>query len=121
MCGGGSQFAPCQSLPCSFNAFGIAGGGYTPVDANGQPHGKIMVIWVPDTCNHGCSQKYIELYVNSPDINGDLAVNATDLQLFVSDFYGTYNYRSDFNFDGVVSGVDLTIFSGGMGASCSSK
>jgi hypothetical protein len=121
LCGGGAVFTPCESLPCSFNWYGIAGGGHSPVDAQGQPQGMAEVIWVPDTCEHGCSQKYFALYVNSPDINGDLVVDLSDIALFSSDLNGTYNYRSDFNYDGNVNLSDIGVLSAGMGATCSAR
>ena len=57
-------------------------------------------------------------YFNSPDINGDLAVNLSDVVLFSQDRYGDYNYRSDFNFDGVVNLSDQIILVGALGVGC---
>jgi hypothetical protein len=55
---------------------------------------------------------------NSPDINGDLYVNLSDVQMFVSDFYGEYNYRCDFFWDGMISLPDIALLAQGIGASC---
>ena len=118
LCGGGQLFAPCEFLPCELGAYAISGGGHSPVDSSGHPYGSIRVIWVPDDCQHGCAQKYIELYVNSPDINGDLVVNGSDGGFFNADLFGDYNYRSDFNFDGVVNLSDAGVMTGAIGTSC---
>jgi len=58
------------------------------------------------------------LGLNSPDIDGDLVVNLTDVSLFATDFFGTYAYRSDFVWDGVINLSDVSILAQGMGASC---
>ena len=47
------------------------------------------------------------LLVNSPDLNGDLAVDLADVVLFVQDYFGPYNYRSDLCWDGRVGLNDL--------------
>jgi hypothetical protein len=49
------------------------------------------------------------LLVNSPDLNGDLAVDLADVALFAQDYFGPYNYRSDLCWDGRVGALnDLT-------------
>ncbi|MFT5316122.1 MAG: hypothetical protein ACI9UK_001963 [Candidatus Krumholzibacteriia bacterium] len=56
---------------------------------------------------------------NSADINGDRAVNLTDVPLFAGDFYGgSYAFRSDFKFDGVVNLSDVVKMAQALGASC---
>ncbi|MEN8008310.1 MAG: hypothetical protein ABFS42_14940 [Candidatus Krumholzibacteriota bacterium] len=56
---------------------------------------------------------------NSPDINGDLAVNLTDVGLFAMDFFSAvYNYRSDFNFDGAINLTDLSMLAPNIGVTC---
>jgi hypothetical protein len=47
------------------------------------------------------------LMFNSPDLNGDLAVDLTDVALFAQDYFGPYNYRSDLYWDGQVGLNDL--------------
>jgi len=58
------------------------------------------------------------LVVNSPDINGDLTVNLTDVALFAADFHGPYSFRSDYNWDGVVNLTDLVWMARLMGDQC---
>lgn len=69
-------------------------------------------------CNLILLSGTLPLWMNSPDINGDLLVDLTDVQLFAMDFYGIYNYRSDFEYDGVVNLSDVTQMAQHMGASC---
>jgi hypothetical protein len=57
-------------------------------------------------------------HFNSPDINGDLQVNLSDIALFAGDYYGAYNYRSDYYWDGVVNLSDIGFMAQGVGASC---
>lgn len=58
------------------------------------------------------------LQFNGPDINGDLAVNLVDVSLFAGDYFGSYDYRSDFYWDGVVNLTDISILAQSLGASC---
>ena len=60
----------------------------------------------------------LQMWFNSPDINGDLAINLTDVTLFAADFFGPYAYRSDFNWDGAINLLDVTVLSGSMGITC---
>ncbi len=56
---------------------------------------------------------------NSPDINGDGAVNLTDVPLFAGDFYGgAYAFRSDFYYDGTVNLSDVVQMALGFGSAC---
>jgi hypothetical protein len=55
---------------------------------------------------------------NSADISGDGVVNLTDVPLFVGDFYGAYNFRSDFSFDNVINLSDVVRMGTAIGASC---
>jgi hypothetical protein len=56
---------------------------------------------------------------NSPDINGDLVVNLSDIAFFASDFFSPgYNYRSDFNYDQVINLQDVAMLAGAVGAFC---
>jgi hypothetical protein len=57
-------------------------------------------------------------HFNSPDINGDLQVNLSDIAIFAGDFFGAYNYRSDFFWDGVLNLADIGFLAQGVGASC---
>lgn len=60
----------------------------------------------------------LPLSINSPDLNGDLVVNLSDIPLFASDFYGSYAYRSDFHYDGIVNLSDLTRMAQSIGRGC---
>jgi hypothetical protein len=54
------------------------------------------------------------LKVNSPDLDGDLLVNLSDLTLFARDFFGPYNYRSDLQWNGHIDLGDLSYFAVAM-------
>ncbi|MFH1843139.1 MAG: hypothetical protein ABIF77_08005 [bacterium] len=51
----------------------------------------------------------LDILFNSPDIDGSLVVNLTDVILFAQDYYGAYNYRSDFYWDGNLNLSDIVI------------
>lgn len=55
---------------------------------------------------------------NSPDINADGIVNLIDLQLFTENFFGDYDFRSDFRRDGVLDLADVAAFAFGLRAEC---
>jgi len=57
---------------------------------------------------------------NSPDINGDLTVNLSDIVSFTQDFFDfeVYHYRSDFVWDGVLNLSDIVLMAQGVGAYC---
>lgn len=56
---------------------------------------------------------------NSPDLNGDLVVNLSDVPLFAADFMsGTNAFRSDLHFDGQVNLSDIPRLAGAMGRGC---
>jgi hypothetical protein len=60
----------------------------------------------------------LDIAINSPDINGDLQVNLSDVVAFTQDYFGAYNYRSDFFWDGVLNLSDVARMAQGMGAIC---
>jgi len=60
----------------------------------------------------------LDVQYNSADITGDGNVNLSDIGLFSQDFYGAYNFRSDFIFDGVLNLSDIGLLAQGNGASC---
>jgi hypothetical protein len=64
------------------------------------------------------TQPGLDIQFNSPDINGDLIVNLTDVVLFSGDFYGAYAYRSDFYWDGTLNLSDIVYLSQGNGRMC---
>lgn len=59
-----------------------------------------------------------DIRFNSPDINGDLNVNLSDIVLFTQDLLGEYNYRSDFAWDGEINLTDIVRMVQGLGVSC---
>ena len=60
----------------------------------------------------------LDLSFNSPDINGDLTVNLTDVQIFSGDFFDSDDFRSDFHRDGDVNISDLAVMARALGAGC---
>lgn len=60
----------------------------------------------------------LSISYNSPDINGDLRVDLSDVTFFAHDYFGVYDYRSDFNYDGVVNLTDVSMFAPELGAAC---
>ena len=64
------------------------------------------------------TQLGVGLRFNSPDINGDLLVNLSDVQLFAGDFFGSYHFRSDLAYDNVVNLSDIVPLSRSLGATC---
>ncbi|MFH1844827.1 MAG: hypothetical protein ABIF77_16675 [bacterium] len=52
-------------------------------------------------------QPPLDILVNSPDISGDLMVDLTDVVLFVTDIFGSYDYRSDLYWDGIIDLSDV--------------
>ena len=60
----------------------------------------------------------VNVSYNSPDINGDLVVNLSDVSFFAMDFFAGYMYRSDFNYDGIINLTDLVMLAPNLGVSC---
>jgi hypothetical protein len=71
--------------------------------AGGSGSGAIVIV------NGSVINAPLNILFNSPDINGDLVVNLTDVILFAGDYYGAYNYRSDFYWDGNLNLSDIVI------------
>jgi hypothetical protein len=63
-------------------------------------------------------QPGFEIDFNSADINGDLAVNLSDLVLLAQDREGSYQYRSDLYWDGAINLSDVVLLARGYGADC---
>jgi hypothetical protein len=59
----------------------------------------------------------IPLRMNSPDINGDLRVDLTDVAFFVQGF-SSYHYRCDLYWDGQINLSDLAFFVPHLGVVC---
>jgi len=90
----------------------IAAGGSS--DNTGLDQSQILVSGWP------MWNSYMNVYFNSPDISGDLVVNLTDVIFFAKDYFGPYDYESDFKPDGTIDLTDLVLLAQGMGASCTS-
>jgi hypothetical protein len=60
----------------------------------------------------------LTLNFNSPDQDGNGEVNLTDVYLFTVDFFGTYDFRSDFIRDGLVNLSDVAVLAKSLGMSC---
>ena len=58
------------------------------------------------------------IWANSPDINGDLAVNLTDVAIFAADFFGGYRFASDLFWDGAINLSDIPILAAAVGDVC---
>ena len=67
---------------------------------------------------HPLLQSPFDIYINSPDLNGDLFVDLTDVVLFTQIFHSSYSYAADFNWDAVINLSDLVLLAQAMGASC---
>jgi hypothetical protein len=104
--------------------------GGTTADLNTDAAGQTQ--WVTPLAAGGSSQALTAVMIsgaaltsgnlainhNSADISGDGIVNLTDVPLFVADFYGAYNFRSDFSFDNVINLSDVVKMGTAIGASC---
>jgi hypothetical protein len=85
----------------------------TPLQAGGWSQANCQVL-----INGNAIPGTIALGFNSPDIDGSGAVNLTDVQLFASDFFGPYAYRSDLYYDSAVNLSDLPLLAAAFGAAC---
>jgi len=63
-------------------------------------------------------QNPLSLFINSPDINGDLAVNLSDISAMTQVLNGDYDWSCDFNNDGAVNLSDIVVFATCLGAVC---
>ena len=92
--------------------FPLSGGGYRSPDTN-----QTLEIIINSCPTHMLDFREVVSF-NSPDINGDLEVDLIDVVLFTQDFYNAYNYRSDFNWDGIVDLGDVVALAQAMGIDC---
>ena len=60
----------------------------------------------------------VQLRFNSADIDGDGNINLTDVSAFSRDFHGSYHYRSDFHWDGLLNLADVAKMASGLGHDC---
>ncbi len=86
-----------------------------PLLAGGSSFGQTVVVMVAGAA---LNQAGLGIIFNSADIDGNLAVNLGDVTPFSSDFFGSYNYRSDFVRDGAINLGDVTQMARGNGAVC---
>jgi hypothetical protein len=56
--------------------------------------------------------------MNSPDVNGDLEVDLSDIAMFAQIGFDTYDYRVDFCWDGEIDLCDVVQFVAHLGAGC---
>ncbi len=91
----------------------IAGGGYT------DPSTEMTLVMVAGAPIAGGG---VDVQFNSPDINGDLVVNLSDIVAFTQLLGGNFGdnplFAGDFNNDGVINLSDVVRMTGGIGASC---
>jgi hypothetical protein len=64
------------------------------------------------------TQAPLDFLFNSPDMDGSLVVNLTDVVLFAGVYYGAYEYAADFYWDGVINLSDIVLLAQGQGATC---
>ena len=60
----------------------------------------------------------LPIFVNSPDLSGDLLVDLVDVGAFSSIFGGAYDYAADLSWDGQINLADVGEFSQGIGGAC---
>jgi hypothetical protein len=89
----------------------LAAGGYTP--------GESTVVLVAGAPLAGGG---LDITYNSPDINGDLTVNLSDIVAFTTLLGGDFGthplYAGDFNDDGTLNLSDIVRMTSGIGAAC---
>lgn len=105
---GGAEFEWCTEFSGPFYA-----GGHTDPAAGDQ-----VVVMTASTGSTPVTAHLSDLQMNSADINGDLVVNLIDLGLFAADYFGAYNFRSDFVPDNQVNLGDIGRMASGMGIAC---
>jgi len=88
----------------------------TPLQAGGSSEALTVVMVAGSALT---SSAGLAISHNSADINGDGAVNLTDVPLFAGDFYGgVYAFRSDFSYDAAVNLSDVVKLAQALGAAC---
>jgi hypothetical protein len=87
----------------------VAGGYHT--DPNNGERTRIYI-------NGHVTPQQFNVQFNSPDIDGNLVVNLSDVPPFAQDYFNPYNYRSDFHWNGVINLADVALLANGIGATC---
>jgi len=65
-------------------------------------------------------QASLPIQINSPDVNGDLVVNLSDIGAMTQALFGEYDWRFDFNNDGAINLIDIVAFASSYGMHCGS-
>ncbi len=99
----------------TFSASPAMGGANDPGDVESYPY--VMVNGSVLADENGLLIRP-SIVFNSPDLNADLFVNLTDVPIFAGDYWGQYNFRSDFNWDGRVNLSDLPWLAAGYDSGC---
>lgn len=90
----------------------LRGGGWSEGPAyvylNGEPAQSPDVLLHPP----------IPLRAKSPDLNGDLLVNLSDIAVFSYDLFGPYHVRSDLWWDEAINLSDVVWFTRAIGVTC---
>lgn len=60
----------------------------------------------------------LDIQAVSPDMNGDLRVDLQDIAAFAATYFGVYDSRADFDFNGVLNLGDIGILALENGATC---
>jgi hypothetical protein len=63
------------------------------------------------------NQPPLDMRINSPDIDGDLNVNLTDV-VYLAELFYTDDYCADFYWDGIVNLSDVVVLAPHLGAEC---
>jgi hypothetical protein len=84
-----------------------------PLFAGCQGTGVVVVI-----NSQALTQPALNMIFNSPDINCDKKVDLTDVVLFAQDYYGSYQYRCDFYWDGVLNLSDIVLMAQNLQTEC---
>jgi hypothetical protein len=86
---------------------------------------QVYVVWgttiipVKGTCpTGGPPSSLLDIQFNSPDLDGTGVVNLGDVVIFATDYFGPYNYRSDFYWDGLVNLSDIVLIAQALTAAC---
>jgi hypothetical protein len=114
---GGVHFCPLRNIADGpTDEYGFASFSH-PLGGGGQsdPQSERLAVYVSGI---PANSPAMDIQINSPDINGDFVVNISDLAMFVSDYVGTYHYRSDFSWDYVLNLSDVVYMSSSFLATC---
>lgn len=83
-----------------------------PLEAGGCTIGESVMVMV---AGQALNQAALPLEFVSPDFNGDLSVNLTDLAPFSSGYTGAYDECADLFYDGIINLTDLALFAPAYG------